>query len=95
MSKIKGLKKLDPNENENQFTGLGDNLIKKEVSKWVIFTGANGKFYFHLTADNGEIICQSEAYETKQGARKGIDSIRRNVDSEIFEVVVTLSKIEM
>ena len=36
-----------------------------------------GSWYWHLKAANGEIIAQSEGYETEQGARKGIAAVRR------------------
>lgn len=34
------------------------------------------KFRFRFRAKNGEPVAQSEAYETKQGARNGIRVIR-------------------
>jgi len=37
-----------------------------------------GKFRFHLKAANGEIIAVSEAYETKQAAENGIESVKKN-----------------
>lgn len=37
-----------------------------------------GKYRFNLKAANGEIIASSEAYESKQSALNGIDSVRRN-----------------
>ena len=43
-----------------------------------IHADANGKFRFHLKAANGEIIAQSQAYQTKQGAENGIESVRKN-----------------
>lgn len=38
------------------------------------FKGKDGKWYWDLKAANGEIVSQSEGYETKEGARKGIDA---------------------
>lgn len=35
--------------------------------KFEIFKDQEQKFRFRLKAPNGEIICQSEAYESKQG----------------------------
>ena len=43
------------------------------------------KFYFRLKANNGEIILQSEAYERKEGAQKGINSVIQNADQSNFE----------
>lgn len=43
------------------------------------------KFYFRLKARNGEIILASEAYDSKQGAQNGINSVMKNVDGDNFE----------
>ena len=48
------------------------------MAKFTIFKGKDGKFYFHLTAGNGEIIAASQGYASKQMAQKGIESIKRN-----------------
>jgi uncharacterized protein YegP (UPF0339 family) len=38
---------------------------------------AVSRFYFNLKATNGRIICQSEAYNSKQACKNGIASIKR------------------
>jgi uncharacterized protein YegP (UPF0339 family) len=38
------------------------------------FPGKDGKWYFNLKAANGEIVSQSEGYETRGGAVKGIEA---------------------
>lgn len=48
------------------------------AGKFEIKEGASGKFRFNLKAGNGQIILTSEAYESKQGAEKGIESVRKN-----------------
>jgi uncharacterized protein len=35
-----------------------------------------------LKAGNGEIILTSEAYESKQGAGKGVESVRKNAPED-------------
>ena len=49
--------------------------------------GADGQRYrFNLKAANGEIILISEAYETKESALKGIESVRKHsMDEAHFE----------
>lgn len=47
------------------------------MSKFEIFKGDNGRYYFHLKAENGEIIATSQGYTSKQGAEAGIASVRR------------------
>jgi uncharacterized protein YegP (UPF0339 family) len=46
-----------------------------------IHKSENEKFYFILKAKNGEPICTSEMYESKQGCYKGIDSVKENAMS--------------
>jgi uncharacterized protein YegP (UPF0339 family) len=40
-----------------------------------------GKFRFNLIAANGEIIASSEAYETKEACKNGIQSVKTNAAS--------------
>jgi uncharacterized protein YegP (UPF0339 family) len=42
------------------------------------FRGIDEKFYFHLVAGNGEIVLQSEGYESEAGANNGIASVLDN-----------------
>ncbi len=44
-----------------------------------IFKGRDGYFYWHLRADNGEIIAQSEGYTSEQSARNGAEAVVRVV----------------
>ena len=46
--------------------------------KFEIKEGTSGKFRFNLKAGNGQIILSSETYETKQGAKGGIESVKKN-----------------
>jgi len=48
------------------------------VGNFEVYKAQNGKWRFRLKAGNGEIICQGEEYETKQGCLKGVASIQRN-----------------
>lgn len=54
---------------------MGKYVVKK--------TGTGVKF--DLKAGNGEIIATGEGYKAKKSCLNGIESIRRNADSEIFE----------
>lgn len=47
------------------------------MGKFEIFEGADGKYYFHLKAENGLIIAASQGYTTKQSAQNGIEAIQR------------------
>lgn len=48
------------------------------MAKFHLFQGKNDHYYFDLKAANGEIICQSQGYVSKQGAENGIESVKRN-----------------
>lgn len=52
------------------------------ASKFEIFNGRNGKFYFHLKAGNGEIILSSQGYSLKAGCQKGVASVRSNAPDD-------------
>jgi len=42
------------------------------------FRGLDGKYYFHLKANNGQIVLQSQGYTTKSSATNGIASVKTN-----------------
>jgi uncharacterized protein YegP (UPF0339 family) len=63
------------------------NVVKNIVSSGVAaqgdthfetFKGLDGKYYFHLKANNGEIVLQSQAYTTKASATGGVTSVKTN-----------------
>lgn len=53
--------------------------------KFEIYTDKAGEFRFRLKAKNGQIIATGEGYKSKSGCMNGIESIRKNANSEIFE----------
>ncbi|MAS87324.1 MAG: hypothetical protein CMH30_05025 [Micavibrio sp.] len=46
------------------------------MGKFTLFTGRNGQFYWNLKAANGETLCHSEGYTTKQNAKNGIEACK-------------------
>jgi uncharacterized protein YegP (UPF0339 family) len=44
-----------------------------------ILRSKDGGYYWHLKAANGEKLCHSEIYTTKQAAQGGIEAVRRVV----------------
>lgn len=52
------------------------------AGKFEIKEGTSGKFRFNLKSGNGQIILTSEAYETKQGVEKGVESVRKNAPDD-------------
>ena len=64
------------------------------MGRWKIKKSKDEQFYFTLSASNGEVILTSEMYTTKENAYKGIDAIRENVDSLIWEDITESETIE-
>jgi uncharacterized protein YegP (UPF0339 family) len=59
----------------------------------VFISEENNQYYFHLKADNGEIIFASEGYTEKSNALNGIDSIKRNVTNrEMLRIIESKDK---
>lgn len=56
------------------------------MGKYVIKSTSNGGFSFTLVANNGEVVGVSQTYKSMSACKNGIDSIRRNADSEIETV---------
>ena len=48
------------------------------AGKFVLKKGTTGKFHFNLQAGNGQVIATSEAYESRESALKGIESVKAN-----------------
>lgn len=51
---------------------MGHYVIKKSAKQ------TEQPYYFTLVASNGETIATSEMYASKQGAKKGIESVQKN-----------------
>ena len=48
------------------------------AGKFVLEKGSTGKFHFNLQAANGQVIATSEAYNSKESALNGIESVKKN-----------------
>jgi uncharacterized protein YegP (UPF0339 family) len=48
------------------------------MPKYEIYKDAAQKFRWRLKAANGEIIATGEAYDSKDGCKKGIESVKSN-----------------
>ena len=51
-------------------------------SKFTLFKGNNGQYYFNLKAGNGEKILGSEGYIYKSSCQNGIASVKANAANE-------------
>ena len=47
-----------------------------------LFAGKGDKFYFNLTAANGQVILSSQGYANKSGAKNGIASVKKNAGND-------------
>jgi len=57
------------------------------AGKFVITKGKDNKYYFNLKAGNGEAILTSQGYKAKADCMTGIESVKKNSQSEgRFEV---------
>jgi uncharacterized protein len=62
--------------------------MPEPVFEW--YKDVKGKYRFRLKAANGEIIAVSEAYGSKDGCTKGIESVKKN--AAIAKVVEAKAK---
>ena len=51
--------------------------------KFEIYVDKAGEYRFRLKAKNGEIILASEGYSSKDGCENGVESVKKNADSEV------------
>lgn len=57
------------------------------MAKFELYEDKAGKYRFRLKAGNGEIIAVGEAYTTKQAAKNGIESVKKNApNAEVVEL---------
>jgi uncharacterized protein YegP (UPF0339 family) len=59
-------------------TASGEQKMAVKNPNFQVYTGSNDKYYFRLTARNGEPILQSQGYEAKNSCTKGIQSVKAN-----------------
>lgn len=48
------------------------------MGKFEIKTGSSDKTMFNLKAGNGQVILTSQSYESKDGCKNGIESVKKN-----------------
>ncbi len=59
------------------------------MPKFELYKDAAGKFRWRLKAPNGEIIGMSEAYESKDSCKNGINSVKTNAPkAEIVDMAM-------
>ena len=58
------------------------------MGKFVIKKSKNDQFVFNLLAANNQVICTSETYKAIDGAKNGIESVKKNCMAEIEDQTV-------
>lgn len=48
------------------------------AAKFELYKDKKGEFRWRLVAPNGQTIATSEGYKTKESAKNGIDSVKKN-----------------
>jgi len=67
--------------------GADGQPARPRPGKFVVARGRGGKYHFTLVAGNGQVIAVSEAYERRQAALNGIESVRKNApDAKLAEL---------
>ena len=57
------------------------------AAKFELYKDKKGEFRFRLVAPNGQTIATGEGYKSKDSAKNGIESIKKNAPgAEIVEV---------
>jgi len=78
---------VDSVKNNAPIANLEDQTVEnfEEMThpKFEMYIDKAGEYRFRLKAKNGENICRSEGYKAKAGCLNGIESVRKNADSEI------------
>lgn len=65
---------------------------EKKHPKWEIYQDNANEYRFRLKAINGEIIIASQGYNAKSSAKNGIESIRRNANSDIIDETLVIDQ---
>jgi uncharacterized protein YegP (UPF0339 family) len=63
---------------EDVAAGDEQNATAVAKGKIEIYVGEDSQLYFRVVASNGEKLLRSEAYETRAGAEKGVESVKKN-----------------
>lgn len=81
---IESVKKNSVNANLEDQTIAGFETAKNP--KFEVYADKAGKIRFRLKSTNGQIIAVGEAYESKSGCMKGVESVRKNApEAEIVD----------
>jgi uncharacterized protein YegP (UPF0339 family) len=55
------------------------------AGKFELYKDARGEFRWRLIAPNGQIIASGEGYKSKESAKNGIESVKKNAPKAKIE----------
>jgi uncharacterized protein len=55
------------------------------AAKFELYKDKKGEFRFRLIATNGQTIASSEGYTSKDSAKAGIESVKKNAPAALIE----------
>ncbi len=83
---VKGIESVKKNAPE---AAVEDQTVEgfatEKNPKFEVYTDKAGEFRFRLKATNGQIIATGEGYKSKSGCMNGIESVKKNADSEVVD----------
>lgn len=65
---------------------------KQANGKWLLVPESDGYYFGKLFASNGELLLQTERYKGVSGLKSGIETIKKNIDKDNFEITVDKNK---
>ncbi|MBR6800204.1 MAG: YegP family protein [Eubacteriaceae bacterium] len=78
---IESVKKAAPVANIEDQTV--ENYEEAKHPKFEVYLDKAGEFRFRLKASNGQNIARSEGYKAKASCLNGIESVKKNADSDV------------
>ncbi len=83
---INGIKSIQSNCDAQIEDLTTAEVIRISNPKYQVFYDEKCKWRFHLNARNGEIIAQSEGYESKQSCINGIEAVKSSCGAKIEDL---------
>ncbi len=62
-----------------------EGYVTETNPKFEVYTDKKGEFRFRLKAKNGQIIAVSEGYTTLKNCLNGVDSVKKNAETDKIE----------
>lgn len=64
--------------------------METNVTRLLVFKSLdNGLWYWHAQAGNNEIVAQSEAFTTKEDAKRAVEAVFPGIEIDVIEKVTT------